>query len=118
MSHDMMTATQAHHRRSHVLARGHRRLRATESEYSFKVGRKEIGHLHGDRVLHIGFPKEVWARALRPADGSTTTRCSPASRASPRACPTDADVADAVALLRLNYDRAIARHGVAGTAAA
>ena len=29
-------------------------------EFGFRVGRREIGHLHGDRVLHIGFPKDVW----------------------------------------------------------
>ena len=29
-------------------------------EFSFKLGRREIGHLHGDRVLHAGFPKAVW----------------------------------------------------------
>ena len=29
-------------------------------EYSFKVGRREIGHLHGERVAHFGFPKDVW----------------------------------------------------------
>ena len=29
-------------------------------EFSFKLGRREIGHLHGDRALHIGFPKDVW----------------------------------------------------------
>ena len=28
--------------------------------FSFKLGRREIGHLHGDRVLHLGFPKAVW----------------------------------------------------------
>jgi hypothetical protein len=28
-------------------------------EFSFKVGRREIGHLHGDHALHIGFPKAV-----------------------------------------------------------
>ena len=29
-------------------------------EFAFKVGRREIGHLHGDRSAHFGFPKEVW----------------------------------------------------------
>ena len=29
-------------------------------EFAFKVGRKEIGHLHGDRVAHFGLPKQVW----------------------------------------------------------
>lgn len=49
-------------------------------EWAFTVGRKEIGHLHGDRVAHFGFPKDVW-QDLFDADRSTTTRCSPGSRA-------------------------------------
>ena len=32
----------------------------SRGEYSFKVGAREIGHLHGERVLHIGYPKAVW----------------------------------------------------------
>ena len=32
----------------------------SRGEYSFKVGAREIGHLHGDRVAHFGFPKAVW----------------------------------------------------------
>lgn len=31
-------------------------------EFSFKVGRREIGHLHGDRIAHFGFPKEIGTR--------------------------------------------------------
>jgi hypothetical protein len=30
-------------------------------EFSFKVGLREIGHLHGDRAAHFAFPKAVWA---------------------------------------------------------
>src|SRR5438309_7068092 len=29
-------------------------------EFAFKVAGREIGHLHGDRVAHFGFPKAVW----------------------------------------------------------
>src|SRR5437879_13921180 len=29
-------------------------------ELGFKVGRREIGHLHGDRAAHFSFPKKVW----------------------------------------------------------
>ena len=32
----------------------------SRGEWSFKVGAREIGHLHGDRVAHLGFPKAVW----------------------------------------------------------
>src|SRR5437867_2122522 len=30
-------------------------------EFAFKVGSREIGHLHGDRAAHFSFPKDVWA---------------------------------------------------------
>ena len=30
-------------------------------EFAFKVGRREIGHLHGDRAAHFGSPRRVWA---------------------------------------------------------
>ena len=29
-------------------------------EFAFTVGRREIGHLHGDYAAHFGFPKELW----------------------------------------------------------
>src|SRR5438067_11267035 len=28
-------------------------------EFSFRVGRREIGHLHGDHAAHFAFPKDV-----------------------------------------------------------
>ena len=53
-------------------------------EFAFTLGRREIGHLHGDHVLHTGFPKAVW-NELHAEGGSTITRSSPASRATQRA---------------------------------
>ncbi|HEY2201068.1 MAG TPA: luciferase family protein, partial [Solirubrobacteraceae bacterium] len=35
-------------------------------EWGFRLGRREIGHLHGDHAAHFFFPKDVW-RALRDA---------------------------------------------------
>ena len=29
-------------------------------EFAFTLGRRELGHLHGDHALHAGFPKAVW----------------------------------------------------------
>ena len=29
-------------------------------EFGFRVGRRAIGHLHGDRSAHFSFPKEIW----------------------------------------------------------
>jgi hypothetical protein len=86
------------------------------SEFSFKVGRREIGHLHGDHVLHIGFPKQVWAQLYEQGriDYHPVFPGRPGFAA--RKLATDDDVRDAIALIRLNYDRAVARHGVPAAA--
>jgi hypothetical protein len=78
-------------------------------ELAFKVGRREIGHLHGDRAAHFSFPKDVWAQ-LR-AEGRITEHPVFPGREGPaaRAIATQADVEDVIALLRLNYDRATTR---------
>ena len=85
-------------------------------EYAFRVGRREIGHLHGDHAAHFSFPKTVWAELRRRA-GSCRTPSSPIRRARrARRINGDDDVRDVIALMRLNYDRAVARHGVPATA--
>ena len=38
----------------------------SRGEFGFRVGGREIGHLHGDRAAHFGFPREVGAE-LREA---------------------------------------------------
>jgi hypothetical protein len=84
-------------------------------EFGFRVGRREIGHLHGDRVLHIGFPKDVW-HVLHDAGRIDYHPVFPGKPGfGSRALGTDADVEDAIALIRLNYDRAVARHGAPPT---
>jgi hypothetical protein len=87
-------------------------------EFAFTVGGREIGHLHGDHSAHFGFPKEVWAALFeqkridyhpifpgRPGFGSHRIE-------------SEADVEEVIGLLRLNYKRVIARHGLPAEAAA
>jgi Family of unknown function (DUF5519) len=87
-------------------------------EFAFKVGGREIGHLHGDHAAHFGLPKDLWATLYdqgridyhpvfpgRPGFGARTIEC-------------EADVDDVIALLRLNYERVVARHGLPNQAAA
>jgi hypothetical protein len=78
-------------------------------EFSFKVGRKEIGHLHGDRVAHFGFPKNVWQELYDAGriDYHPVFPGKPGFGA--RAIRGEDDVRDVIALMRLNYDRFIAR---------
>jgi Family of unknown function (DUF5519) len=77
-------------------------------EFSFKVGRKEIGHLHGDRTAHFGFPKSVW-RELFDAGRIDYHPVFPGKPGfGARAIRGEDDVRDVIAMLRLNYDRVVA----------
>jgi len=85
-------------------------------ELAFTVGRREIGHLHGDRVAHFGFPKEVW-QELFDAGRITYHPVFPGRPGfGERRLATDADVQDVLAMLRRNYDRVVARHGLPAAA--
>jgi hypothetical protein len=78
-------------------------------EFAFKVGGREIGHLHGDRSAHFGFPKPVW-RELREQGRIEPHPVFPDTEGpGARRIVDDADVRDAIALLRLNYDRIVSR---------
>jgi hypothetical protein len=74
-------------------------------EWAFKVGQKEVGHLHGDHSAHFVFPKAVWAELAeqgRIVDHPVFPgRVGPAARR----IEDDDDVRDVIALMRLNYDR-------------
>lgn len=89
----------------------------SRGERSIRLGRRELGHLHGDRVLHIGFPKAEW-HELRDAGRIDFHPVFPGKAGyASRAIRDEADVADVVALLRRNYDRVVAAHGVPPAAA-
>jgi hypothetical protein len=83
----------------------------SRGEYAFTVGRREIGHLHGDHAAHFSFPKQVWTELFE--SGRVVHHPVFPGRAGPaaRRIESAADIDDVIALLRLNYDRAVARHG-------
>jgi Family of unknown function (DUF5519) len=84
----------------------------SRSEFAFRIGRREIGHLHGERVMHCGFPKAVW-HELHDAGRIDYHPVFPGTPGyAARAIRDEEDVRDVIALLRLNYDRAIATHGL------
>jgi hypothetical protein len=81
-------------------------------EFAFKLGRREIGHLHGDHAAHFGFPKEVWAD-LRKQGRIVPHPVFPDSQGpAARRIEDEADIRDVIELMRLNYDRAVAQHGL------
>lgn len=81
----------------------------SRGELGFRVGRKEIGHLHGDHSAHFGFPKTVWQELYDAGriDYHPVFPGKPGFGA--RRIESDVDVDDVIAMLRLNYDRASPR---------
>jgi hypothetical protein len=78
-------------------------------EFAFRVGRREIGHLHGDHAAHFSFPKEVWASLFE--QGRVVHHPVFPDKVGPaaRRIEDEGDVRDVIALLRLNYDPVISR---------
>jgi hypothetical protein len=78
-------------------------------EFAFRVGGREIGHLHGDHAAHFFFPQDVWEQLSSEGRISPhpvfPDRHGPASRRIDR----DDDVDDVIALMRMNYERVSAR---------
>lgn len=81
-------------------------------EFAFKVGRRQIGHLHGDRAAHFSFPKDVWSGLH--AQGRIVDHPVFPGRVGPgaRTIKDEEDVRDVIALMRLNYERLVTRASV------
>lgn len=84
----------------------------SRGEFGFTLGRRALGHLHGDRVFHGGFPKKVWQELFDAGriDHHPVFPGKPGYAA--RRIESDDDVIDVIELIRLNYDRAVATHGL------
>ena len=78
-------------------------------EFAFKVGRREIGHLHGDRAAHFGFPKQIWRELWEHGRIEPHPVFPDAEGPAARRIVDNGDVRDVIELLRLNYDRAVRR---------
>jgi hypothetical protein len=90
----------------------------SRGEFAITLGRRQIGHLHGDHAAHFSFPKDVWAD-LRKQGRIVPHPVFPDSQGpAARRIDDEADVRDVIELLRLNYDRAVARHGLPAEAKA
>jgi hypothetical protein len=79
----------------------------SRGEYSIRLGRREIGHLHGEHVAHFGFPKSLWADLIE--QGRVVRHPVDQPGWAARRIETDRDVREVIELLRLNYDRFSAR---------
>ena len=82
------------------------------SSVAFRLGRREIGHLHGDHAMHAGYPKAVW-HELHDQGRIDYHPVFPGKPGyASRTIESADDVRDVIELLRLNYDRAVETHGV------
>jgi hypothetical protein len=70
----------------------------------FRVGRRELGHLHGDRLADLPFPVAVRDRLVREGKAERH-HVLPDSGWVSRRIRSDEDVAAVIALFRMNYER-------------
>ena len=86
-------------------------------EFAFRVGGREIGHLHSSHAAHFAFPKQLW-RDLREQERIGPHPFFPDHEGlGARRIETDSDIRDVIELLRLNYDRTTTRDGAPPKAA-
>jgi hypothetical protein len=85
-------------------------------EFAFRVGRREIGHLHGDHAAHFSFPKDVWAELFEQGQVGYHPVFPNKPGPAARRIEDEDDVRDVIELLRLNYHRVVTRHGVPAAA--
>lgn len=74
-------------------------------ELAFRVGRREIGHLHGDAAAHFGFPRHVWISLYQEGRIERHPMFPGLVGPAARRIQTDGDVQAVIELLRLNYER-------------
>ena len=79
---------------------------------SFVVGRRELGHLHGDHAAHFAFPRALKEELEREGRVGPHPALPNSPGLAARRIAGGEDVRDVIALMRLNYDRIAARHGV------
>jgi len=86
-------------------------------ELAFRLGRREIGHLHGDVAAHFGFPRHVWVSLFKEGRIERHPMFPDLVGPAARRIETESDVEAVIGLLRLNYERLMtfARTRVAGS---
>jgi uncharacterized protein YbjT (DUF2867 family) len=81
-------------------------------EFAFTVGRHEIGHLHGDKLVHFFFPREIGVRLREEGRVGPQPVAPESAKLASRQIQNDEDVLDVIELMKLNYDRIIRKHGL------
>jgi Family of unknown function (DUF5519) len=78
-------------------------------ELAFTVGKREIGHLHGDHAAHFAFPKSLWVDLKQHGRIEEHPVFPSRHGLGARRIESESDVDEVIALLRLNYERTLAR---------
>jgi hypothetical protein len=91
-------------------------VRGADGQTLLRIGRCEIGHLHDYGVAHFAFPVGLWLGLID--EGHVEPHPLERAGLAERRIHTEADVADVIALLRLNYDRIVMRAAAPAFAAA
>ena len=81
-------------------------------EFAFKIGPREIGHLHGDHAAHLSFPKDVWQVLYDEGRVDYHPVFAGKPGHASRRIENDDDVRDVITMIRMNYDRVVERFGL------
>ena len=86
-------------------------------ELAIRVGRREIGHLHGDGAAHFGFPRHMWISLYQQGRIERHPMFPDLVGPAAHRIQSESDVQAVIELFRLNYDRltAFARTRAAGS---
>ena len=81
-------------------------------EWSFKVGPREVGHLHGGHAAHFMFSGELGTE-LKAAGRVVDHPVFPGKPGpAARRIDDEGDIREVIELMRLNYDRIVERNGI------
>jgi hypothetical protein len=84
----------------------------SRGEFGFSVGGHEIGHLHGDHAAHFSFGSKLGAELKE--QGRVVDHPVFPGKPGPaaRRISSEEDLGEVLELLRINYDRVVARYGL------
>jgi len=83
----------------------------SRGELSFRIGRREIGHLHGDTAAHFAFPRHVWITLRREGRIERHPVFIDLVGPAARSIQAPSDVQAVIDLFRINYERLTALAG-------
>jgi hypothetical protein len=79
----------------------------------FRLGKRELGHVHGDRLVDLPFKRTV-RDMLVETGRAQPHHVLPDSGWVSKRMETDADVDEVIELFRLSYERALVARAVRG----